>query len=183
MAHNVSVSRDRYAPAATCKERPRDAAPPRGGWVGAKEFEGRVRAARNMPVSRDRDAPAATPMEQPRGGSASGTQRARLAQSRRASGGTHGATARRCPPSSRSWGRGESGAQAALNVLVSRDRDAPAAAHMVLPRGAALPAVAESGAQAARYVPVSRAWYDEAAAECEIMDEEEPATEPEPSAK
>ena len=47
----------------------------------------------------------------------------------------------------------------ARNVPVSRDRDAHAAAHMVRPRGAALPRQwlggGEGGARAARNVPVS----------------------------
>ena len=44
------------------------------------------------------------------------------------------------PSLSRGWGGGEEeGARSARDVLASRDRDAPSAAHMVRPRGAAGP--------------------------------------------
>jgi len=70
------------------------------------------------------------------------------------------------PSFSRGWGGGEEkGARSARDVLASRDRDAPSAAHMVRPLGAAGPqrrlGRRKRAVSRARYAPPAVVFVDE----------------------
>ncbi len=146
---------------------------------GRGRSESGAREAHNVTVSRARDAPSAAHtwrcraallhshcrggggMRAERERSESGTQRDRLARSRRAVGSTHLVQPSGAALSLPRRGRGESKARAARNVSVLHARDTPSAAHTWCCR-TALPSLrrsgggGESGARAAHNVSASR---------------------------